>query len=478
MSTLIRWIAAPVPASRRGRLAQALVQAALVLSLPALAVAASPADLAATTIQVRDRALKDETALKVAESLTTEVGARPVGTPAMDHAKDWGVAKLKELGFSNIHVETFSTRVWTRRGVDRAEIVGTYPRALQVLALGGSAATPAGGLTAPIALFKTYQELLEQPPGSLTGKIAVVTQPMARTQDMTGYGSAYVWRGAGPGDAAKRGAVAYLLRSLSMSSTRLPHTGTSTPAGIPAAALSVPDAELLERLVAGGHPVVVKLVLDSTTQPASVAYNISGEIPGATDELVVVGGHLDSWDPGTGAVDDAAGIAISMAAAKLATETGGRPRKTIRMVMWGSEEQSGSGAAYAAAHKAEIPRMAVAVESDSGADRVYSAALPAGGLKLAPMQAFFGAVAPLGVAVLPTPAKDGGSDVEALAAGGVPVLELAQDVSRYFELHHSADDTFDKIDPRQLAQNVAVLAAFLHVVAYSDVSFRAAPAAQ
>lgn len=276
------------------------------------------------------------------------------------------MAKLKELGFENIKVEAFTTPAWSR-GAESAEVVGPWPQKLAILGLGGSAPTPAGGITAPIVVFKTYQAMLDQPPGSLTGKIAVVTQAMGRTQDGSSYGAVGVQRRAGAAEAAKRGAVGYLIRSISTDDTRLPHTGGGAAGGIPAAALSPPDAELLERLAARGRPVNVKLEMASSSTPAAPAWNISGEIRGKDrpDEVIVVGGHLDSWDPGTGAIDDAAGIAITTAAAKLAAQPG-RPRRTIRVVMWGSEEQGGSSGAYAAAHKDEALKMVVAGESDGG----------------------------------------------------------------------------------------------------------------
>jgi Zn-dependent M28 family amino/carboxypeptidase len=444
-----------------------------VLFAAIIATPAAAHDLAAEAASLRDKALSDRTAWDIAESLTSEVGARPVGSAAMTRARDWAVAKLEALGFENVRVEPFTTRAW-RRGEEAAEVVGPWPHKLQILGLGGSAPTPKGGLTGEIVVFRTYQAMLDQPPGALKGKIAVVTQAMPRTQDASSYIAVNAQRVQGPTEAAKRGAAAYLVRSLSTDDTRLPHTGAGGTPGIPAAALSTPDAELLERLAARGRPVTVRLSMSSTVIPAAPAWNVSGEIRGTErpDEVIVVGGHLDSWDPGTGAIDDAAGVAITTAAAKLAAD-GGRPRRTIRVVMWGSEEQGGSGAAYAKAHAAEIPRMVVVGESDLGAGRIWRVSLPAGGLAHPAMAAFAAATAPLGVIVERTPAKYAGSDVAPTSAAGAPFVQFDQDASRYFDLHHSADDTLDKIDPRQLAQAVAVWATFLRLAADSDVDFRA-----
>jgi Zn-dependent M28 family amino/carboxypeptidase len=446
-----------------------LAAAALTAAVPAHAE-----DLAAGTASVRDRALADTTAWRVVESLTTEVGARPVGSPAMLRARDWALATLAALGFENVHVEPFTTRAWLR-GEESAEVVGPAPQKLQILGLGGSAPTPRGGLVAEIAVFPTFQAMLDQPPGALKGKIAVVTQAMPRTQDASGYGLVGVQRTHGPVEAAKRGAVGYLVRSLSTTDTRLPHAGYSDPAGIPAAALSTPDAEQLERLVQRGKPVTVRLVMSSRLEPAANAWNVVGEIRGfeRPDEVVLVGGHLDSWDPGTGAIDDAAGVAITTAAARLAGLPQ-RQKRTIRVVMWGSEEQGGSGAAYAKTHGGEVGKIVVAGECDLGAGRIWRASLPDGSRATPAMRAFIASATPLQVLFPQTSAKYGGSDIQPLIAAGAPVVELDQDASHYFDWHHTADDTLDKIDPQALAQNVAVWASFIYVVANSDVDFRQA----
>lgn len=454
-----------------------LLLAAATASL--LATSVQAADLAATAAQLRDKALADTTAWDIAESLTTEVGARPQGSPAMDRARDWSVAKLKALGFENVHVETYETVSWLR-GAESAEVTGPYPQKLAILGLGRSTPTPAGGLEAEIALFRTLDELMAQPEGALKGKIAVVTQAMRRTQDIGGYAAGVRPRSIGGVEAAKRGAVAYLVRSISTDDTRLPHTGGAQASGIPMAALSPPDAELLERLVARGKPVRIKLSMDSTFREKAPAYNVVGEIRGdeASDEVVVIGGHLDSWDPGTGAVDDAAGIAITTAAAKLVADLPGRPRRTIRVVMWGAEEQGGAGEAYAAAHRDELDKIILAGESDLGAGEVFSARLPAGALAHPAARAFAAAVAPLKIIVSPEPAVSGGSDIDPIRRLGVPVADLSQDAGRYFDLHHSADDTLDKIDPKELAQNVAAWAALVYTVADSDIDFRKPAAAK
>ena len=447
---------------------------ATCVSALCLASAAVAADLTQETQALKAKALADSTAWDVLESLTTEVGPRSVGTPAIVRAKDWGLAKLTALGFENVHAEPFLAQAWVR-GAESAEVISPFPQKLAILGLGGSAPTSPGGLEAEIVLFKSLQELQAQPPGALKGKIAVVTQAMRRTQGPDGYGAGVVPRSIGAEEAAKRGAVAFLVRSISTDDTRLPHTGAMRAApGIPAAALSVPDAQLLEHMAAKGQPVRLRLTMTSTVIPQAQSWNVVGEIKGAVhpDQVIVVGGHLDSWDPGTGAIDDASGIAIATAAAHLAGTTGGRPARTLRVVLWGSEEQGGSGGAYALAHRDEASKIILAGESDLGGDEIWRARLPKGAWALPAMQAFATILPDLRVVLSREPAYEGGSDIEGLKAAGVPVVDFDQDASRYFDLHHSADDTLDKVDPKKLAQNVAVWAAFLRVTANSDVDFR------
>ncbi len=430
-----------------------------------------------TAETLRDKALLDRTAWEITEDLTTTIGPRIVGSPAMERAKDWGAAKLKAMGFTNVKVEQFAKPSWTR-GEESAWLVGPYPLKLNIVGLGRTIPTPPEGIEAEVALFHTYADLIAAPEGSLKGKIAVITQPMVRAQDGYGYGVAGVSRRAGPVEAAKRGAVALLIRSVSTSDSTVPHTGVTgfgpDVVTIPAAAMGVPEAEQLERLAKKG-PLRIKLKLASTSDANDVAWNISGEIKGSEkpDEVIVIGGHLDSWDVGTGALDDATGVAITTAAAKLIGELPKHPKRTIRVVMWGSEESGGSSEAYVAAHKDELAKIVLAGESDTGADRIYSLKLPAGAQKHAIATTAGDVLAPLKIYVNRDPSAHGGSDIEGLEAAGVPSIELEQDASRYFDYHHTMDDTLNKVRPDELAQNVAAWASFLYLVADSDIDFRA-----
>lgn len=299
--------------------------------------------LETTAAGLRDKALTGSQAYPLLESLTTEVGQRLAATEAEHRAALWAVAKMKALGFQNVHIEPFPMPVWTR-GEERAEATAPFEQKLAVTALGRSVATPPEGIEAEVALFKTYDDLLAQPEGALKGKIAVVTQPMVRAQDGEGYGALVRMRVAGPSEAAKRGAVAYLIRSLATDDRRAPHTGgvdyDPGVARIPAGALAVPDAEWLDRLTARGQAVRLKLVLTPKLAPGGQSETVVGEIVGRErpDEIVLIGGHLDSWDLGQGAIDDGAGVAATMAAAKLIADLPQHPRRTLRVALFGAEE--------------------------------------------------------------------------------------------------------------------------------------------
>jgi Zn-dependent M28 family amino/carboxypeptidase len=462
---------------------RSLLTAAAVSALMAGAVlpAQTWAQDARTAETLRDKALLDRTAWDITEDLTTTIGPRVVGSPAMARAKDWAVAKFKALGFTNVKVEEFAKPSWTR-GAESAELVAPYPMKLDIVGLGRTVPTPPEGIEAEVALFKTYAEMIAAPEGSLKGKIVVITQPMVRAQDGAGYGVAGISRRTGPVEAAKRGAAGLLIRSISTSDSTVPHTGVTAfgdgVVSIPSAALGVPEAEQLERLAAK-DPLRIKLKLASTVDPADVAWNISGEIKGSEkpDEVLVVGGHLDSWDVGTGALDDATGIAITTAAAKLIGDLPKHPKRTIRVVMWGSEESGGSSEAYLAAHKDELPKIVLAGESDTGADRVYSLQIPAGSADHPAMKTAVRVLSPLKIYLDKAPPAHAGADIEGLEESGVPVVALNQDASRYFDYHHTMDDTLNKVRPDELAQNVAAWTSFLYLVADSDIDFRTLSAA-
>jgi carboxypeptidase Q len=434
----------------------------LALAAPSLATAASD-----DTASLRDAALADTVAWDITEGLTTEIGPRQAGTEAEARARDWGKAKLEALGFRNVRIETCEMPVWTR-GAESGSIIAPFPAKLAITALGNSGATPARGIEAEVVHFATLADLEVAPTGSLTGKIAFVGHAMKVTQDGSSYGYFGRLRRTGPAIAAAKGAVGIIIRSIGTDYHRNPHTGgTAFPAGtkpIPAAAISLPDAENLERIFSRGKPVRMSLLLTPTRIEKGQSGNVIAEVLGSDPAagIVTIGGHLDSWDLGTGAIDDASGVAITTAAAKRIMEAG-QPRRTIRVVWFGAEEVSGCGGPdYYARRKDE--RHALTAESDFGADRVwqFSVKLPDAAKPVADRLA--AALAPLGIARNADVAS-GGADIAPLVRAGVPVIDLKQDGTRYFDVHHTPDDTLDKVDPEQLKQNVAAWTAMLSIVA-------------
>jgi carboxypeptidase Q len=450
----------------------------LGLALPALASATPPVmppgpppsppaagELAAS---LRDEALaRDTYAWDIVEGLTTEVGPRLAGTEAEARARAWAVRKLNELGFSNVRVEEFDMPVWVR-GEEKGEILSPFPQPLMLTALGNSGATPARGIEAEVVGFANMAALEAARPETVRGKIVFVTHRMGKTQDGSHYGYFGAARRQGPSVASAKGAAAIVIRSIGTDSHRFPHTGVQSWAEgvkpIPAAALSNPDADQMERLLARGRPVRMKLTLTPRQIGTRKSGNVIAEVPGRDPSagIVLVGGHLDSWDLGTGAIDDGAGVAITAAAAKRIMDAGGA-RRTIRVVWFGAEEVGlFGGNDYRKRHANEL--HASATESDFGADRIWRVdfALPPAAAGVA--NRVEAALAPLGIARGPNPAR-GGPDIGALVNGGVPAVTLQQDGTDYFDLHHTPDDTLDKIDLAKLRQNVAAYTAMMAIVA-------------
>lgn len=423
-----------------------------------------------------DKGLEDDTAWAVLESLTTEVGPRMPGSEAEARGRDWGVRTLKELGFENVRIETFEMPYWERLS-ESAEIVSPFAQELKVTALGNSVATPEGGLSAEVVRFRTLLDLQDAPMVGFEGKIIFVDEVMTRTQDGSGYGWAVAKRSGAANEAAKRGAAAAIIRSAGTSKVRTPHTGNMnydedvTP--VPIAALSNPDADQLARAMkAADGPVEVKLDISVRTETSVQSGNVIGEIPGRTDEVILIGGHLDSWDHGTGAVDDGAGIAITVAAAKLIGDLRGKPERTIRVIMWGAEEVGLLGArAYAAAYADELDKHILASESDFGAGPVWQFRTGFGESALPTAKIYQKALRRIGVGPGDNKAS-GGPDVLPLRAAGVPVFRLVQDGRDYFDLHHTQEDTIDKVDPEALKQNVAAWAATVYIASELEGDYR------
>jgi hypothetical protein len=433
----------------------ALAALPLLFASPSVAADETPPLAAAA-----DKALEsDDLAWDFTEGVTTEVGPRLAGSRAEARGRAFAVAWLKAHGFADVHVEEFTIPGW-ERGEASAEVVDPFPQPLVLAALGRSSATPPEGITAEVVPFASFAELQAAPAGSLTGKIAYISNAMRPTQDGSGYGFAGPARFGGPALAASKGALATLIKSIGTDHHRNPHTGGTTfkdVAPTPAAALAVPDAEQLERIFerAGKRSVSVHLVLTPRSVGALPSGNVVADIPGRNPALppVILACHLDSWDLGTGAIDDGAGCGIVAAAAKRVASAG-RPLRTIRLLFAGSEEPGGLGGdAFAKAH-GDKP-VAVALASDFGADRVWRFKSNFAESNADLHKRIAEAVARFGVSSVATKAG-GGEDIDIAREQGAGVIDLDQDGTHYFDLHHTPDDALDKVDPAALRQNVAV----------------------
>jgi len=427
---------------------------------------------------VQDALEGDDLAWDIVEGLTTEIGPRQAGTEAEARARLWALAKLESLGFDNVRSEEFQMQTWVR-GEETAAVTSPFPQKMAITALGNSASTGESGLTAQVRYFPTLADLKAVDDGSLAGKIAFVSHTMRRTQDGSGYGFAGPVRWVGPSIASTKGAAAIVIKSVGTDNHRNPHTGgTRFPEGvkpIPAGALSIPDAENLERMFLRGVPIEMALKLTPRDIGMQTSGNVIAEVTGSDKSLppILIACHLDSWDLGTGAMDDGVGCAIITAAA-LHVKKAGQPKRTIRL-LWAGAEEVGvwGGKAYAEKHRDEP--HALAMESDFGADRVWRVEfkLPDGAKKLSDTIA--ARLVKLGVVRGTIPAS-GGADIRPIIAEqNLAIIDLQQDGTRYFDLHHTPDDTLDKVDKAQLRQNVAAWIAVLQLVANYEGKLKMEP---
>lgn len=433
-------------------------------AVPASAqTAAPPQPLPAYVAELRDAALRDDFAWGITEGLTTEVGPRLAGTEAEARARAWGVAKLRSLGFSNVRVDTFDMPVWVR-GEEKAWITAPFPQPLMVTALGNSGATPAQGIEAELVAFNTIDELIAAPDAMVRGKIVFVDHAMPRTQDGSGYGYFGRARRDGPSVASRKGAAAIVVRSIGTDRHRNPHTGVMSfaqgVAPIPAGALSIPDAEQIQRIARRGRPMRMRLLLTPRNIGRHRSGNVIAEVPGRDPGAapILVACHLDSWDLGTGAIDDAAGCGIVAAAAKRIMDAG-RPLRPIRIVWFGAEEVGLLGGFDYRTKYGKQPHYAIA-ESDFGAGRIWRVDSNLGAERAAEPRMLQAALAPLGIVPGATDEAQG-SDIGPMIEDGLPAVGLSQDGTNYFDFHHSPDDTLDKIDRQELRQNVAAWTAML-----------------
>lgn len=456
---------------------KSLLSLALTLAVTSQAVLAADAVFTDKELQgaaaLRDAARSGNLSYRILESLTTEVGPRLAGSPADARAVAWAEAKFKELGFDKVWKEPVSFPTWTR-GVESAEITAPFAQPLMITALGGSIATPAQGITGEIVRFATLAELVAAAPERVRGKIVFIDHKM---QAASQYGAVVAGRTRGASEAARKGAAALVIRSIGTDSHRFPHTGLmqydADVARIPAAAMSNSDADLMVRMLERGKPVQLKLTLGPAIGKTYTSHNVIGEISGSEkpDEYVLIGGHLDSWDLGTGAVDDGAGCAITMAAAEFIKRQGLKPKRSIRVVLYANEEQGLiGGQAYHDAHIGQLGKIQAAAEADSGQGPALVFSSYVRPEALAVVKQMQAVLAPLGIEAGDNNAYPG-PDMGVLKASGAASFQLALRSDDYFNLHHTPDDTFDKIEPARINQAAAAYATFAWLAAQSPVSF-------
>ncbi len=439
-------------------------------------VADIPREVRENVERLIQQGLDDTVGYTFVRDLTTKVGPRLAGSEAEERARSWATAELAELGFANVRTEPFEIPYWSRR-VDRASIVSPAPQAMVITALGGSTSTPQGGVEAEVIRFESMNELRATSTDVVAGKVVFIDEKMTRTQDGSGYGMAVRKRRNCATTTSEKGGVACLIRSVGTQERRFAHTGMMARSEAvgdgPAAAVSPPDAEQLTRLLEDG-PVKVRLEIEVEARPEATSGNVIAEVVGRErpEEVVLISCHLDSWDLGTGAVDDGAGCGIVVAAAHLIMSLDEAPRRTIRVVLYGAEEVGIlGGIAYAKRYANELDQHILAAESDFGADKVWRFDTRFGEGALPYARAIQRVLEPLGISPGNNQAY-GGPDISMLPRLGVPVVTPRQNGWDYFDLHHTPDDTFDKIDHDKLNQNIATYAAFTYLAAEMNWDFR------
>ncbi len=434
----------------------------LALAIPAIAESQSAATYRQTADRLIDAAMKDSAAWNRIAELTDTFGHRLSGSTALERAIDWTIAKMKADGLDNVRGEPVMVPHWVR-GTESAELITPRRKALSMLGLGGSVGTSAKGITAPVLIATSFDDLTAHA-AEAKGKIVLFDVPF------TEYRQTVAYRGIGPTAAARVGAVAVLVRSVGPFSMNTPHTGSlrydTTVKKIPAAAITVEDAMMLRRMRDRGEKISVHLQMSARMMPDAPSRNVIAEIRGRErpDEVVVMGGHIDSWDVGQGAMDDAGGVVAAWQAIRLMKALGIQPRRTIRVVGWTNEENgTRGGLGYRATHAADIEKHVFAMESDNGVFKPFGIAVVGTDSAIAMLKRIAPLLTRIGADSVTR--GDGEADIGPLLAAGVPGAGLYVDGSKYFWYHHTNSDTPDKLSPREVAQCVAVMAVYAYVLA-------------
>lgn len=407
--------------------------------------------------------MKDTRAWDRLAELCDTFGGRLTGSRNLELAIEWAVQTMRRDGLEQVRLQKTTAPRWVR-GTESLDIVDPVPSPLVMLGLGGSIATPPGGITAPLLVVRSFDEL-QMRAEEARGRIVLFDVPYI------GYGQTMVYRVTGAINAARHGAVAALVRSVGPMGLRTPHTGNMSYAQgtpqIPAAAIPIEDAQRLARLVARGEGVTLRLTMSSRMEGDVESANVIGEVRGRErpDEIVLVGGHFDSWDPGTGASDDGVGCVVTWEAVRLIASLGMRPRRTIRVVLFTNEENGLRGAgAYLDAYAAEASRHVLALEADTGVFEPMRLGFTGNARAMHLMSDVVGLLEPWGFP--PLGPGGGGADIGPIvAAGQVPAMALHGDQTRYFQIHHTPADTVERIDPGEVAKAAAGIAAVIWVAA-------------
>ncbi|RHW76930.1 M20/M25/M40 family metallo-hydrolase [Colwellia sp. RSH04] len=429
---------------------------------------------------LKQTALTSDLSYEVVESLTTEVGPRMMGTPGDAKAITWAVDKMNALGFDKVWTEEVTTTQWYR-GEAKAQILAPYPHNVVAIALGGSVGTGDKGITGDIVHFENFDALKAAKKGSLTGKIAFVSYQMTRHIAGKGYGAAVGTRVNGAAVAAEKGAIALIMRSVGTDNDRVAHTGVMRykegVTKIPAAAISNPDADLLVNQLKRKKPVSFYLKLTASIKDKEVitSANVIGEITGSElpNDIVAIGAHLDSWDVGTGALDDGIGVAMVMASAHHIAQLPKRPKRTIRVILFAAEEIGLLGAKqYMKLRNGKVNDHIIGAEWDFGTGRIYKMTPGVGASSLNVVRELAQYLTPLGVALSDSNDGKGQSDLSLLTKAGMPAMNFSADGTDYFDYHHTENDTLDKVDVEDLKQNTAVYTMFAYFSAQVTTDFR------
>jgi len=444
----------------------------LFLSPELFAQSPPPSPYHEAASKIADTGLTELRAFTMLSELTGTIGSRLSGSPQAAQAVVWGKKTMLQCGFDSVYLQPVMVPHWVRGSVERASIIeGEKKIPLTICALGGSIATPKEGITAEVIEVHSLDEA-KNLGGKAKGKIVFYNRPMdpTKVQTMDAYGGAVDQRGGGAIEAAKVGAVAALVRSMSLAIDDVPHTGVmhyvDSVQKIPSAAVSTAGANMLSEMLKKGKTVRVKIDLSCETLPDAESANVIGEIRGSEKpgEVIVIGGHLDSWDKGQGAHDDGAGAVQSMEALRLLKELGLKPKRTIRCVLFMNEENGlRGGKAYAEAKRPAGEKDIAAIETDAGGFAPLGFGVTTDSAAFEKFKKFSGPLEAIGADRIQK--GGGGADISPLAEAGVPMIGLMPENQRYFDYHHSDKDTIDKVNPRELELGAIALAIFAYEIA-------------